>query len=104
VVQTFAANRTDQPLHVGILPWGSRCGYHFLNAHISDHGGEVSSLDDISIARHISRRMVSGKRFPHLLQGPLLRGVLRHLEVHHPGDSTTKTNGTWKVAVGKTKK
>jgi hypothetical protein len=37
-----------------------------------------------SIAQHKSWRLVPGKRFPHLLHGPLLRGVFRHPEVQHP--------------------
>ena len=92
MVQTFAANRTDQSLHKGILPWGSRRSKHFLHSHISSHGDEISSADGISIAQYISRRLVPGERFPHLLQGPLLRGVFRHPEVHHPASLMREHN------------
>ena len=51
---------------------------------MSDHGREVSPVDGISIAQHISRRGVPGKGFPHLLHGPLLCGMFRHPEVQHP--------------------
>ena len=64
--------------------WGPGRSKHSLHSHISGHGGEVSSVDGIAIAQHIPRRLVPGKRFPHLLHGPLLRGVFRHPEVHHP--------------------
>jgi hypothetical protein len=57
---------------------------NFLDSLISRHGGEVSSVDRISIGQHISRGLVPGKRFPHLLYGPCLRGMFRHSEVHHP--------------------
>ena len=53
-------------------------------AGISDHGREVCSVDGISIAQYISRRFVPGKRFPHLLYGPLLCGMFRHPEMQHP--------------------
>jgi hypothetical protein len=55
-----------------------------MHSTISGHGGEVSSVDGISIAQHKSRRFIPRKRFPHLLHGPLLRGVFRHPEVLHP--------------------
>ena len=83
VVQALASDGAHQPFRKGILPGGSRRSKHFLHAHISGHGGEVSSVDGISIAQHISRRLVPGKRFPHLLHGPLLRGVFCHPEVHY---------------------
>ena len=63
---------------------GSWCSKHFLHSHSSGHGGEVCSVDGISIAQHIPRRLVPGKRFPHLLHAPLLRGMFRHPEVQHP--------------------
>jgi hypothetical protein len=76
--------RAHQPFRKAILPGGSRRSKHFLHSYISGHGGEVSSVDGISIAQHISRRLVPGERFPHLLHGPLLSGMFRHPEVHHP--------------------
>jgi hypothetical protein len=84
VVQALASDRAHQPLRKGILPGGSRRSKHFLHSHISDHGREVSSVDGISIAQYIPRRFVPGKCFPHLLHGPLLCGMFRHPEVHHP--------------------
>jgi hypothetical protein len=84
VVQALASDGAHQPFRKGILPGGSRRSKHFLHSYISDHGGEVSSVDGISIAQHISRRLVPGEWFPHLLHGPLLTGMFRHPEVHHP--------------------
>jgi hypothetical protein len=43
------------------LTKGSRRRKHFLQSHISGHGGEVSSKDGISIAQHMPRRLVPGK-------------------------------------------
>src|SRR5207244_4984888 len=39
-----------------ILPGGSRRSGHFLHSYISNHVGEVPSVDGVSIAQHISRR------------------------------------------------
>jgi len=63
---------------------GSRRSKHSLDSHIAGHGSEVCSVDGISIPQQISGYLVPGKRFPHLLHGPLLRGMFRHPEVQHP--------------------
>ena len=77
-----------QPLRKGILPGGSRRSKHVLHSHIVGHGREVCSVDGISIAPQISGCLVPGKRFPHLLHGPLLRGMFRHPEVEIRLDKT----------------
>jgi hypothetical protein len=92
VVQALASDVPHQPFHKGILPRGPRRSKYFLHAHISAHGGEVTSVDGIAIAQHIPRRLVPGKRFPHLLHSPLLRGVFRHPEVHHPASLMREHN------------
>jgi len=84
VVQALASDGAHQPLRKGILPGGSRRSKHFLDSHIVGHGREVCSVDGISIPQQISGCLVPGKRFPHLLHGPLLRGMFRHPEVHYP--------------------
>ena len=61
VVKTLATDRAPQSFHKWILPRGSRCRKHFPHSHISGHGGEVSSVDGISIAQHKSWRLVPGK-------------------------------------------
>jgi hypothetical protein len=83
VVQALASDRAHQSFRKGILPGESRCSKHFLHSHIAGHGSEVCSVDGISIPQHISACLIPGKRFPHLLHGPLLRGMFRHPEVHH---------------------
>src|SRR5438874_13808570 len=40
-----SSDLTDQPLHIGILPRGSRRSEHFLHSHVSGQVGEVSSVD-----------------------------------------------------------
>src|SRR5713101_5930066 len=83
VVQALASDGAHESFYKRILPGGSRRGEHFLQSHISARVGEVSSVDGVSIAQYISWRFLPGKRFPHLLHGPLLCGVFRHPEVHH---------------------
>src|SRR5205807_8991806 len=72
VVQALASDGAHESFRKRILPRGSRRGEDFLHPHISGRVGEVSSVDGISIAQHISWRLLPGKRFPHLLHGPLL--------------------------------
>src|SRR5260370_41955024 len=80
VVQALASDGAHESFRKGILPGGSRCRKHFLHSHISDHGGEFSPVDVISIAQHIARRLVLWKRFPLLLHGPLLCGMCSNTE------------------------
>src|ERR1700687_1807387 len=83
MVQTFPANGSDQPLHVRILPWRSRCSNHFLHPHAFRDGCPVTVVDRIAVAQKISAPVVPGARFPHLLRRPLLAGVFGHLKVQH---------------------
>src|SRR6266404_1925881 len=94
VVQALASDGAHQPFRKGILPGGSRRSKHFLHAHISGYGDEVFSVDGISIAQHIARRLVPWKRFPHLLHGPLLCRMFRHPE------SSLRLEGTdWSMCI-----
>ena len=83
MVQTFAANGTDQPLHVGILPRRSGRAPYFFRPHAFGHDGKVLTVDRISIAPQVSGYLVPGKRLSQLLHSPLLARVFGHLEVHH---------------------
>src|SRR5260370_13000039 len=84
VVQALASDGAHQSFRKRILPGGSRRNKHFFYSYISGQGGEVSSVNGIWIAQHISRRLVPGKRFLQPLHVPLLRDAFRHPEVHHP--------------------
>src|SRR5207244_8036397 len=64
VVQAFASDGAHQPFREGILPRRSRRSKHLLHSHISSHGDDVSSVDGISIAEHLSRLLVSLIRYP----------------------------------------
>jgi len=92
VVQALASDGAHESFQKRILPRGSRRGEDFLYPHISGHVGKVSSIDGISIAPHVSWRLLPGKRFPHLLHRPLLRGVFRHPEVQYPASLMGKND------------
>ena len=64
MIEALASDGAHEPFRKGILPGGSRRRKHFLYAHISGHAGEVSSVDGISIAEHISRYFVPGETLP----------------------------------------
>jgi hypothetical protein len=63
MVQTFSANGSDQPLHVRILPWRSRCSNHFLHPHAFRDGCPVTVVDRIAVAQKISAPVVPGEPF-----------------------------------------
>jgi hypothetical protein len=92
VVQALASDGAHESFQKRILPRGSRRGEDFRYPHISGHVGKVSSIDGISIAPHVSWRLLPGKRFPHLLHRPLLRGVFRHPEVQYPASLMGKND------------
>src|SRR5215471_15061971 len=83
VIQTLAANGSDQPLHKWILPGRSRCRNYGFCAHALDRCANFSPENRISIADQIARRFLPGKSFSKLLHGPLLRRVFRYVPVQY---------------------
>src|SRR5215831_14250074 len=83
VIQTLAANGSDQPLHKWILPGRARCRNYGFFAHALDRCANFSSENRISIADQIARRFLPGKSFSKLLYGPLLRRVFRYVPVQY---------------------
>src|SRR3954451_22599274 len=71
VIQTLAANGTNEPFDIGPLPGRSRCGKHLFDAHRLHLIDEVLPEDSITIAQQILGRAVPGKGFPQLLGCPL---------------------------------
>src|SRR5215510_13075330 len=61
VIQTLAANGSDQPLHKWILPGRSRCRNYGFCAHALDRCANFSPENRISIADQIARRFLPGK-------------------------------------------
>src|SRR5215467_16220561 len=75
VIQALAADRSDDPLDVSTLPWGTRRRQHLLDAHRLDLLHELLAKDPIAIAQQVPWRGVPRKGFSHLLRRPLRRGM-----------------------------
>src|SRR5215471_12009118 len=82
VIQALAANRSDQSLHIWILPRGSRSHDDFFDPHAFREGNHGSSENRISIPHQILWRF-PGKGFSNLLGRPLFAWMIRHIEVQH---------------------
>src|SRR4029077_8139263 len=64
LIQALASDGAHESFHKRILPGGSRRGEHFLYSHISGDVGEVSSVNGVSIAQHVSCRLVPRDTLP----------------------------------------
>ena len=82
MIQAVASDRSDQPLHVGPLPWAGRCGENFLHAQALDSLAKVTPIDPIPVSQQVPWCRVLRKRLYHLLPGPSSRRMLRHVEVN----------------------
>src|SRR3954462_5368364 len=82
VIQTLAANRTNEPFDIGPLPGRSWCGKHLFDAHGFYLIHEVLPEDSIPIAQEILGRGVPRKCFPQLLDCPLRGRMGSHCKVH----------------------
>jgi hypothetical protein len=58
VVQAFAADTPDEPLHVGILPGTLWSNHHFCDAHVSHPSPKGGAIDAVPIAQQISWGLV----------------------------------------------
>jgi len=84
MVEAFAPDAPDDPFNIRGLPWAPRGDYDLLDAHVLDPSPEKRAIDPVPIPEHVSRRFIPGKRFKNLPRGPVLAGVLRHVEMDHP--------------------
>src|SRR5947209_713904 len=82
VIQTLAANRSNEPFNVGPMPRRSRRGKYLFDAHGLHLLDEVLPEDSIPIAQEIPWRAVPRKSLPPLLDRPLRGGMGGHREVH----------------------
>jgi hypothetical protein len=82
VIEALAANGSDQPLGVRVLPWRAWRCEDFLDADRRGRGGpgmerRISIVDQITC-------LVPGKRFAELLRRPRRRRMVRDRDVHDP--------------------
>ena len=94
VVETFAADRADEPLNVGILPGRSGCDRMVPNAHCTDPLQEDRTIRGVSIPHEISRRAVPRERLGDLARDPLRGWVCRHAKRHPKSPSVAHNDKT----------
>ena len=81
MIQTFAPDRTDEPLREGVLPWTERRGQHFTDSHALNALPKWVTVDAIAIAEEIGRRGVVREGVDELLGGPDGGGMLGDVEM-----------------------
>src|SRR3977135_1050097 len=72
VIETFAADRADDALDIGILPWRSRRGDDLLDRHRLDTIAEGLPIRSVSISQQKARRGVPGEGLGDLARQPAL--------------------------------
>src|ERR1700730_998400 len=77
VVQAPSPDGAHEAFDVRILPWGSRRSNHFFDPHTGGDGRKVFSVDRLSIAQQVFRRLIPGERFANLPRCPLLARAVR---------------------------
>src|SRR5215469_17124950 len=82
MIQAVTPDGSDQPFHVGPLPWTCWRAEDFLDAHASDSLLELTPIDLVTIAQQVAWCGIFGKRLYHLLSCPTSRRMLRHVEVN----------------------
>ena len=107
VVQTFAAQRTDEPFHERVLPWGPRRRDHLLDTEDCPACAEPGRRRSVSVPHQESRRLSSGKacsncRAVHSALGFAV--TLKCSTRRRSWASTRNPNSTPNVAVGTVKK
>src|SRR5450631_1671902 len=76
VIETFAADRADDALDVGILPWRSRRGDDLLDRHRLDTIAEGLPIRSVSVSQQKARRGVPREGLSDLARQPTLCRVL----------------------------
>src|SRR5450432_1610990 len=70
MVETLAADRSDQALDEGVLPGRARRTQDFLDAHAGEPSAEGGAVDPVAVAHQVRRRAGFGERLDDLLSGP----------------------------------
>ena len=82
VVQALAANRSNQPFHIAVLPGACWCNKHFLNAQgLQTFGGQRCHKRDRGHGLDIRCLPVSTS-LNYLLCDPFRRRVVGHIKMH----------------------
>src|SRR6266478_1083806 len=71
VVERFAADGSDEPLNVAVLPRRAWCGRVISDPHRTNATGVRRTERAIAVANQVTRRFVPWKRVRHLTCDPL---------------------------------
>src|SRR5262249_7541735 len=83
VVQAFAANTSDNPFRIAVLPRASGRYRHLSDTQSLDSHCEIMTIDPITISYQVARHGVVGKRFHQLLCRPSSGRVFRDIEMQN---------------------
>ena len=81
MIQAFATNAHNHPLHVAILPRTPWRNTNFLDAHSFDSRSEGFAVDSVTASNHKPGNTVFRKCFDDLLCRPNGRWMVRDIEV-----------------------
>jgi hypothetical protein len=81
VVEVFAADRTDDPFGIAILPRRMRHGGAIPDAHRLNASAKDEAISAVIVAHEKTGRRVPGKCFRDLAREPFRSGMRRHLDV-----------------------
>ena len=90
MVQAVSAYGTNQPFHVGPLPWTGWSGRDFCDTHSSDSFPKVTPLHFVSIPQQVAGCGIVWKRLNNLSPCPRSGGMFGHVEVNHPSAVMTQ--------------
>jgi hypothetical protein len=92
VVERFAADGSDEPLNVAVLPRRAWCGRVISDAHRTNATGVRRTERAIAVANQVTRRFVPRKRANHLTCDPLGGRIVRHADAHESPAGVTKND------------
>jgi hypothetical protein len=92
VVETFPADRADQPLDVRILPRRSGSDQHVPNAHGAQTLPENRAIRRVPVPNKITRCTIPGERLGDLARNPLRGRICRHPERYPQSTPVTQNH------------
>jgi hypothetical protein len=82
VVQVFAADTPNEPLHVGVLPRTPGGDHHFFDPHVPHPLPKRGTVAMVPIAQEIPRGLVLREGINDLLCSPLRAGMLSDVKMY----------------------
>ena len=81
-VETLATDRADQPLAIRIRLWAAHRSLQHRQAHRGHCAIDGRRIDAVAVVNEKALRLIAGNHRAELLDGPVGRGVLRHVPMH----------------------